>query len=69
MTDLEQLVNIGPKLAADLRDSGTLAATVTAGQAFGGDHEAVNVASALAVAAGVARADLIVKVKKAKSRG
>lgn len=36
---------------ATLRDRGLLATTVTAGQAFGGDHEAVNVLSGLAVAA------------------
>ena len=47
-------------LVAGLRGAGLLDATVTAGQAFGGDHEAVNVLSALEVARGVAGADAVV---------
>ncbi|HKY67079.1 MAG TPA: DUF3866 family protein, partial [Acidimicrobiales bacterium] len=43
-----------------LRGAGVLAATVTAGHAFGGDLEAVAVPSALALAAHVADADLVV---------
>jgi hypothetical protein len=45
---------------ADLRDRDLLAATVTAGHAFGGDFEAVNATSALDVALACARADAIV---------
>jgi hypothetical protein len=47
-------------LVADLRERHLLAATVTAGHAFGGDHEAVNVTSALDVAVACAHADAIV---------
>jgi hypothetical protein len=46
------------RLVARLRADGVLAATVTVGQGFGGDYEAVNVYSGLVVAA-VSRADLI----------
>lgn len=47
------------ELAQALREQGVVAATVTAGQAFGGDYEAVNVYTALAAARAVARADVI----------
>jgi len=47
-------------LVHDLRARGLLAATVTAGHAFGGDHEAVTVPSALLVARRVAGADAVV---------
>jgi len=47
-------------LVADLRASGLLAATVTYGNAFGGDHEAVSLHSALEVATGSERADAVV---------
>ena len=40
--------------------AGLLAGTVTAGQAYGGDHEAVSVHSALLVARHVLRADVVV---------
>jgi hypothetical protein len=60
MTDSAALPLALSDLVADLRDCGLLAATVTAGHAFGGTHEAVNVASSLEVAVGVARADAIV---------
>jgi len=43
-----------------LRCAGLLAATVSTGHAFGGDHEAVNVASGLDVAVAVAGADAVV---------
>ncbi|MFP5317544.1 MAG: DUF3866 family protein [Acidimicrobiia bacterium] len=60
MTDSAALPLPLSDLVAGLRDRGLLAATVTAGQAFGGDHEAVNVHTALLVAAGRAKADAIV---------
>ena len=49
-------------LVASLRDAGLVDVTVTAGHAFGGDHEAVNVPSALmvATASGVGGADAVV---------
>jgi len=47
-------------LVADLRASGLLAATVTYGNAFGGDHEAVSLHSALEVATGSEHADAVV---------
>lgn len=45
---------------AGLRDAGWIAACVTAGQAFGGDHEAVTVHTALLAARHVLDADLVV---------
>ncbi|MGH9281984.1 MAG: DUF3866 family protein, partial [Acidimicrobiales bacterium] len=60
MTDTAALPMALSDLVADLRAAGLLAATVSAGQAFGGDHEAVNPFSALDVAAGVAGADAVV---------
>lgn len=43
-----------------LRSAGLLVGTVTAGQAYGGDHEAVSVHSALLVARHVLSADVVV---------
>ncbi len=64
MTDAGALPLALSDVVAGLVDAGLLAATVTAGHAFGGDHEAVNVASGLDVAAAGAptgaRADAIV---------
>jgi hypothetical protein len=48
------------RLAARLRETGLLASIVTAGQAFGGDLEAVNVFTALLAARVAAEADVIV---------
>jgi hypothetical protein len=45
---------------AGLRDAGWIAACVTAGQAFGGDHEAVTVHTALLAARHVVGADVVV---------
>jgi hypothetical protein len=45
---------------AGLRDAGWITACVTAGQAFGGDHEAVTVHTALLAARHVLDADLVV---------
>ena len=47
-------------LVAALTDRGLIDATVTCGQAFGGDYEAVSVHSALAIARHVAGADAVV---------
>jgi hypothetical protein len=60
MTDSAALPLALSDLVAGLAGAGLLAATVTAGQAFGGDHEAVNVHSALPVARGPAEADAVV---------
>ncbi len=60
MTDSAALPLALSDLVADLCARGLLAATVTSGQAFGGDHEAVSVPSALQVAVACAGADAIV---------
>ncbi len=48
------------RLAADLRATGLVAGTITAGQAFGGDLEAISLYSALAAARAVLGADVVV---------
>ena len=60
MTDSAALPLALSDLVAGLRAAGLLAATVTCGQAFGGDHEAVNLASALEVARAGCEADVVV---------
>jgi uncharacterized protein DUF3866 len=60
MTDSAALPLAFSDLVADLRAEGLLASTVTCGQAFGGDHEAVSLASGLEVARTVGGADVIV---------
>jgi hypothetical protein len=60
MTDGGALPAALSDLVAELRERGLLDATVTAGHAFGGDLEAVNVASALTVARHDAGADVVV---------
>lgn len=60
MTDAAALPLAFSDLVADLRGAGLLAATVTCGQAFGGDREAVNVHSALEVAVAAEGADVVV---------
>jgi hypothetical protein len=60
MTDGAGLPLALSDLVAALTDRGLLDATVTCGQAFGGDFEAVSVFSALAVARHVAGADAVV---------
>jgi hypothetical protein len=52
MTDSGALPMAVSDVVAGLRTAGVLGVTVTCGQAFGGDHEAVTVASALQVARG-----------------
>ena len=60
MTDSAALPLALSDLVAGLRAGGLLATTVTCGQAFGGDHEAVNLASALEVARAAGGADVVV---------
>ncbi len=60
MTDSAALPLALSDLVCELREEGELAATVTCGQAFGGDYEAVSVPSALQVAVALAGADAIV---------
>jgi hypothetical protein len=60
MTDVAALPIAFSDLVRALRVFGLLDATVTAGQAFGGDHEAVSDASALIAARTVARGDVVV---------
>jgi len=60
MTDGAALPIALSDLVCDLRAAGVLDATVTAGHAFGGDHEAVSIPSALVVAHRLARADVVV---------
>lgn len=60
MTDGAALPIAVSNLVADLKKKGLLDVTITAGNAFGGDYEAVNIYSALAAAKVVAGADLAV---------
>jgi hypothetical protein len=60
MTDGGALPAWFSRTVSGLRESGWLAATVTVGQAFGGDLEAVTVHSGLLAAMHVAGADLVV---------
>ncbi len=60
MTDGAGLPLALSDLVAALTDKGLLDATVTCGQAFGGDYEAVSIHSALAIARHVALADAVV---------
>jgi len=60
MTDGGALPFAFSEVAHLLKERGVLASAITAGQAFGGDLEAVNVYSALAAAREVVRADLCV---------
>lgn len=59
MTDAAALPLGLSRLVRDLKSAGLLDATLTAGQAFGGDYECVTTASALLAARFVARADVI----------
>ncbi len=60
MTDGAALPLALSRLVAQMRQSGWLAATLTAGQAFGGDYECVNLYSALATASAVINADMVI---------
>ncbi len=59
MTDGAALPMALSRLVSELKAHGLLTATITAGQAFGGDYEAVNLYSALAAAKAVVEADII----------
>ncbi|HLK61293.1 MAG TPA: DUF3866 family protein [Chthonomonadaceae bacterium] len=60
MTDSAGLALALSPLIEPLKAEGLLMATITAGQAFGGDFEAVNLYSALAFAREVVEADMVV---------
>lgn len=60
MTDGAALPLALSRLVPQLKEKGLLDATITAGQAFGGDYEAVNLYSALAVAKEIAGAQIAV---------
>jgi hypothetical protein len=60
MTDGAALPLAFSDLVVAMREAGLVDVTLTAGHAFGGDHEAVNVPSALVAARRVARADVTI---------
>lgn len=60
MTDGAALPLVLSDLVVSMRGAGLIAATLTAGHAFGGDLEAVSVPSALALAVHVADADAVI---------
>lgn len=60
MTDGAALPLALSDLVVRMRAVGLVHATITAGHAFGGDHEAVSVPSALAIASSVVGADLTI---------
>ena len=60
MTDGAALPIAISDLVFDLTEGGLLVGTITAGHAFGGTHEAVNVLSGLLIAAELLRADVII---------
>src|SRR3954451_16967512 len=60
MTDGAALPLALSDLVATLRDRGLIDTTITCGHAFGGDHETVNVFSALMVAKHVVHADVAI---------
>jgi hypothetical protein len=60
MTDRAALPLALSEQVRDLKQKGLIDTTITAGQAFGGDIEAVNIYSALAVAKNVAAADAVI---------
>ncbi|UCC69912.1 MAG: DUF3866 family protein [Armatimonadota bacterium] len=60
MTDTAALPLAFSQLAASLKEAGLIDATITVGQAFGGDYEAVNIFSGLLAARAVAGADVAI---------
>lgn len=60
MTDGASLPIAQSNLVRDLRQKGVIDATVTAGHAFGGDYESVNIFSGLVMASEVAGADITI---------
>lgn len=69
MTDEAALPLAFSRLVESLVERRLIDATVTAGQAFGGDYEAINLYSALAVARVAAQADIIVVCQGPGSAG
>lgn len=63
MTDGGALPLAFSRAVAGLREAGWLTATLTVGQAFGGDHEAVSLHSGLLAARHVVEADVVVVVQ------
>ncbi len=60
MTDAAALPMVFSKLVPALKEAGLVDATITVGQAFGGDHEAVNVYSGLLAAKAAFGADVAI---------
>lgn len=60
MTDAAALPIAFSNLVAELKKKGLLDTTITVGNAFGGDLEAVNIFSALTIAQAAARADVAI---------
>ena len=60
MTDGAALPLWFSRSVAELREAGWLAGSITAGQAFGGDYEAVNIHTALLAARHVCKADAVI---------
>jgi len=60
MTDSAALPLAFSTLAASLKEAGLIDGTITVGQAFGGDYEAVNVYSGLLAARAVLGADVVI---------
>lgn len=60
MTDGGSLPIVQSNLVRTMKQKGVIDATVTAGHAFGGDYESVNVFSGLVVASEIAAADITV---------
>ncbi|MEN6372683.1 MAG: DUF3866 family protein [Armatimonadota bacterium] len=60
MTDSAALPIAFSRIVSQMKDKGLLDVTITAGQAFGGDIEAVNVYSALIAAKAAANADVAI---------
>lgn len=60
MTDTAALPLAFSRLVAELREKGLIDCTITAGQAFGGELEAINVYTALIAAKQAARADAVI---------
>lgn len=60
MTDSAALPLAFSRLVAELREKGLIDCTITAGQAFGGELEAINVHSALIAAKQAAKADVAI---------
>ena len=63
MTDGAALAMSFSRLVRSLKECGSLHATITAGQAFGGDHETITVASALLAARYILECDAAVVVQ------